>query len=191
MKQLVQDILVYVVIVSALRGLITNPKYSQYFQFFSGIILILLLLSPALSVLKYESRWYGVLEEKILQMDLDGIKEEMKIADEKFAGMVEEEYKQALSGQVADMAEGRGVELKEVDVELSWSGEEWEIKDVSVMTEENPQTGQQEGRISVETVEIGEDNKIREENTSGNAKALRKDICSSFAVGKDKVHIWK
>lgn len=191
MKELVQNILVYVVIVSVLKGLISNPKYSQYFQFFSGIILILLLLSPILNLLKYESRWYGILEENILQMDLDEIKEEMKIADEKFADMVEEEYKQALQGQVEDMAERHGVGIKEANVELAWSGEEWEIEEISVLTEENLQTGQQEDRISIEAVEIGEDNKIRQENTSKNAKALRKDICSNFVVGKDKVHIWK
>ena len=191
MKQLVQNILVYVVIVSVLKGLITNPKYSQYFQFFSGIIMILLLMSPVLTVLKYESRWYDILEEKVLQMDLDGIKEEMKIADEKFAGMVEEEYKQALRGQVENMAEVHGVGIKEADVEITWSGEEWEIEEVSVITEEASQTGQQEDRISIETVETWKDNKIRQENTSKNAKALRKDICSSFVVGEDKVHIWK
>lgn len=191
MKELVQNILVYVVIVSALKGLITNPKYSQYFQFFSGIILILLLLSPILNLLEYESRWYDILEEKVLQMDLDEIKEEMKIADEKFAGMVEEEYKQALLGQVEDMAEGHGVGIKEANVELAWSGGEWEIEEVSVMTKEGPQAGQQDERISIEAVIIGENNKIRQEDTSKNAKALRKDICSSFIVGKDKVHIWK
>lgn len=191
MKQLVQNILVYVVIVSVLKGLITNQKYGQYFQFFSGIIMILLLLSPVLSLLKYESRWYDILEEKVLQMDLDGIKEEMKIADEKFAGMVEEEYEQALSKQVSVMAEEHDVGLKEASVEVTWSGEEWEIQEVSVVTEEKQRTGQTGNRVSIEAIEIGKKNHIKQENTSKNAQALRKEICSSFVVGKDKVHIWK
>lgn len=182
-----QNILVYVVIVSVLKGLVTNPKYSQYFQFFSGIILILLLLSPVLGLLQYEGRWYDILEEKVLQMDLDGIRAEMKIADEKFADVVEEEYKQALLGQVEKMAKEHGMEVKEADVELAWSDGEWEVREVSVLTEKEPQTG----RISIEAVEIGESNKIRKEDTSKNAMALRKEICSSFVVGEDKVHIWK
>lgn len=188
MKELVQNILVYVVIVSVLRGLITNPKYSQYFQFFSGIIMILLMLSPILSVLDYENQWYEILEEKILQMDLAEIKEEMQVANDRFADMVEEEYQETAAEQIKKLAEQKGVSVKDAKVILKREEEEWEIEEITVTTGNLPESGQE---LSVETIQIGEDKQIEEEDTSKAAKSLRKQICSYFVIGEDKVHIWK
>ena len=67
MKEFVQNILIYTIIITVLRGLITGPKYRQYFQFFSGVILILLFLGPVLSLFRSDRDWYRVLEEKLLR----------------------------------------------------------------------------------------------------------------------------
>ncbi len=130
MKQLVQNILVYVVIVTVLRGLISNPKYSQYFQFFSGVIMILLMMSPILTVFQYENEWYSILEEKVLKMDLDHIKEEMNIADGRFEEMVREEYKETVKKQVMMMAEENGLNAEEVLVDIKQGDEEWQIQEI-------------------------------------------------------------
>lgn len=190
MKQLVQSILVYVVIVTVLRGLITNPKYSQYFQFFSGIIMILLMLSPVLSVLSFENEWYDILEEKVLQMDLDNIKEEMRIADERFEEMVKKEYEETVKKQVMVMAEEKGIELEEASVAINQEGEEWQIEEIVVLMKA-AKAGQAEENPSIETVRIGNSSGMEKEDTSGDAKSLRKQICSYFVIGEDKVHIWK
>lgn len=187
MKELVRNILVYVVIVSVMRGLIDNPKYRQYFQFFSGIIMILLMLSPVLSLFQSETAWYEILEEKILQMDLESIQGEMEIADDRFAEMVKEEYKETVSGQIQTLAEEKGLHLKEVAVEVREKEGEWRIEKVTAVTEEDLE---QKGD-SVETVWATEGQRVRKEDTSKLAKALRKQICNYFVIGEDKVHIWK
>ena len=189
MKEIVQNILVSVIIVTVLRGLITNPKYGQYFQFFSGIIMILLMLSPILSVFHFENEWYSVLEEKVLQMDLGHIKEEMNIADGRFEEMVREEFKETVKKQVMVMAEENGVEAQEVSVEIREGDEEWQIAEIEVMAEAVPEYKKE--TFSVETVQIEGGDDMRQENSSGSAKALRRQICNYFVIGEDKVHIWK
>ncbi len=188
MKELIQGILVYIVIVSALRGLITNPKYSQYFQFFSGIVMILLLLSPVLSVFDFESKWYEVLEEKILQMDLSEIEEEMKIADDRFAEMLEKKYQETAAGQIKAMAEQNGISVEEAGVELKKGKDGWEIEEISI-TRKPDQDDRQE--LSVEAVQIDTKRQTVEEDKSKRAKSLQKQICSYFVIGEDRVHIWK
>lgn len=191
MKQLVQNVLVYVVIVTVLRGLISNPRYSQYFQFFSGIIMILLMLSPILSVFNFENEWYSLLEEKVLQMDLEHIKEEMNIADGKFEEMVKEEYKETIKKQVVVMAEEKGVQAEEVSVEILQGETEWQIAEIAVMAGTIPKDGGEKEKLSVEAVQIEQKGKGDINNISKDELALKKQICSYFAIGEDKVHIWK
>lgn len=191
MKQLVQNVLVYVVIVTVLRELISNPRYSQYFQFFSGIIMILLMLSPILSVFNFENEWYSLLEEKVLQMDLEHIKEEMNIADGKFEEMVKEEYKETIKKQVVVMAEEKGVQAEEVSVEILQGETEWQIAEIAVMAGTIPKDGGEKEKLSVEAVQIEQKGKGNINNISKDELALKKQICSYFAIGEDKVHIWK
>ena len=187
MKELVQGILVYIVIVSALRGLITNPKYSQYFQFFSGIVMILLLLTPILSIFDFETEWYNVLEEKLLQMDLVEIQEEMRIADSQFADLLEKEYQETAAEQIKVMAEQNGVSVKDAGVRLKKEGEGWEIEEITVTRKQVPEDGKEP---SVEAVQMEGERQAVKEDTSKKAKSLRKQICGYFVIGEDRVHIW-
>ncbi len=194
MKQLVQNILVYVVIVTVLRGLISNPKYSQYFQFFSGVIMILLMMSPILTVFQYENEWYSILEEKVLKMDLDHIKEEMNIADGRFEEMVREEYKETVKKQVMMMAEENGLNAEEVLVDIKQGDEEWQIQEISVKSGTVLGDQKEQEKLSVEAVQIEGDkqkniNYLKEDYKY--SKRLKKQICNYFAIGEDKVHIWE
>ena len=42
MQEWIRQIIIYVILVTVLRGLIMKPQYEQYFRFFSGMVLILL-----------------------------------------------------------------------------------------------------------------------------------------------------
>jgi len=185
-KELVQNILVYVVIVSVLRGLITNPKYSQYFQFFSGVIMLLLMLAPILSFFQYENQWYEMLEEKILQMDLSDVESEMEIADDRFAAIIKEEYQETAEKQIVELAAQKGITVEEASVSLQEGEGEWEIAEISVKLGDAPKENVD---FSVETAQIEERRQDAWENTSKAAKSLQKQICNYFVIRKDKVHI--
>ncbi|MCD7824408.1 MAG: stage III sporulation protein AF [Clostridiaceae bacterium] len=188
MKELIQNILIYLILVSLLRGLITNPKYQQYFQFFSGLILMLLLLSPVISLMEGEEGWFALLQENVLQMDLDEVKGEMAVAEGKFTDVLEKEYQEVVEEQVEALAREQGMVLEDTVVELEKEEEEYRIASIS-------------GRVSeaetdlsdraVETIQIGEDQKLSEEDDSKKAKKLQKKLCSQFLVGEEQVHLWK
>ena len=55
MQEWIRQIIIYVILVTVLRGLIMKPQYEQYFRFFSGIVLILLVVSPVLRVLHQDT----------------------------------------------------------------------------------------------------------------------------------------
>ena len=55
MQEWIRQIIIYVILVTVLRGLIMKPQYEQYFRFFSGIVLILLVVSPVLRVIHQDT----------------------------------------------------------------------------------------------------------------------------------------
>lgn len=192
MKEFIQNILIYVIIIGVLRGLITGPKYQQYFQFFSGVILILLFLTPVLSFFHGERDWYHVLEEKLLQMDLTDIKGEMKVAEDGFEQVLCKRYKAVVKEQVELLAKEKGLEMEDTSVTLKKGGDTWEVAEVSgkIAGGQEEERGK---RAAVETVTVGEEplESGQEEDTSNRGKALKKQICSSFTLGKEQVHLWK
>ncbi len=218
MKEFVQNILIYTIIIGVLRGLITGPKYRQYFQFFSGVVLILLFLGPVFSLFRSDGDWYRMLEEKLLQMDLAEIRDEMRVAEEGFEEMLCKRYEQAVKEQVELLAQEKGVSLMDARVTLRRAGDSWEVAQVSgKIAEEGGGTrgeankgesageasgessggGGQEGssdveKVAVEAVTIGEEPmEDRQEDTSRRGKELKKQICHSFALGKEQVYLWK
>jgi len=196
MKEFVQNILIYTIIIAVLRGLISGPKYRQYFQFFSGVILILLFLGPVFSFFRSDQDWYHVLEEKLLQMDLADIKGEMKVAEDKFEQMLCRRYEEAVREQVELLAQEKGMSLEDAQVTLRREGDAWEVDQVMgrvVRDEENAGDKEEaEENEAVETVTIGEEPmEDRQEDTSRRGKELKRQICSSFALGKEQVHLWR
>lgn len=196
MKEFVQNILIYTIIIAVLRGLISGPKYRQYFQFFSGVILILLFLGPVFSFLRSDQDWYHVLEEKLLQMDLADIKGEMKVAEEEFEQMLCRRYEEAVREQVELLAQEKGMSLEDAQVTLRREGDAWEVDQVTgrVVRDEENAGGKEEAeeKEAVEAVTIGEEPmEARQEDTSHRGKELKRQICSSFALGKEQVHLWR
>lgn len=191
MKEFVQNILIYVMIIAVLRGLITGPKYRQYFQFFSGVVLILLFLTPVLSFFHSDRDWYHILEEKLMQMDLEEIRGEMKVAEEGFDQVLRRKYEEAVREQVEFMAQEKGIRLEDTDVVLEKREDAWEVTELSgrIAEGEKEETNQ---RTAVEAVTIGEEPmQKKKEDTSQRGRALRKQICSSFTLGKEQVHLWR
>lgn len=161
-QKIIQSVLVYIVIVSVLRGLISNPKFGQYFQFFSGIILILLLFSPILSFFHCEDDWYTYLEEEVLQMDVDKVAGDLKIADKHFEEVAAKEYQESIEEQIILLAKQNDVELSDVTVTIEKEEDAWEIKEV-------------QGKAQNET----------------QAKFMQTKIANELVLGEEQVHLWR
>ena len=126
LQKVIQSVLVYILIVTVLRGIVKNPRYGQYFQFFSGVILILILISPVLSLFRSEDGWYRYLEENMLQLDRNRIDSEMRIAD----GKLKEQYQKAIQEQILFLASEEQITLSDLTIELNQKETGWEIRKI-------------------------------------------------------------
>lgn len=119
MEEWVQRIAIYIVLVTVLRSLIGKPQYQQYFRFVSGLILILLLITPVLGLLEDDSRLYGILNRYVYQQDLDDITSSLQLAEGQMKELIREEYRNTVSSQIKELAEGQGLAVQEIQVTLN------------------------------------------------------------------------
>lgn len=118
----IQNILIYVILSALLRGLVSNPSYLGFFQFTSGLILILLLLSPLLSLFSLDEDWYQRLEESLYQIDTRQIERELASSEGALQNVMLQEYEQEIDKQIGELAKEQDKEVERVDV--TWSEKE-------------------------------------------------------------------
>lgn len=74
--QWVENIAFYMVFMTAALHLIPGDAYRKYLKFFTGMILILLVISPVLRVVGMEQTFHEIFEERIYEEELRNIEKE-------------------------------------------------------------------------------------------------------------------
>ena len=60
MEKIICNVLVFTIITSVLKGLIIKDEYKQYFQFFCGLIMILIVITPFIDFLSSDNDYYDI-----------------------------------------------------------------------------------------------------------------------------------
>lgn len=118
MEEWVQRIAIYIVLVAVLRSMIGRPQYQQYFRFVSGLILILLLITPVLGIFRNNSDVYEILNRYLYQQDLEEWEASLELAEGQMKEMIREEYRQSIASQIVEIGRMQGISVQEVSVTL-------------------------------------------------------------------------
>lgn len=99
----IRNVAFYIVIITAVMQILPNDTYKKYVHFFTGLVLILLLMTPVL---------------KILDMDnLDSPLGQGKKFEQKMRGIEKEtEYLQEV--QLEDYLQEKNIEVEDIEIEL-------------------------------------------------------------------------
>lgn len=208
-REIVQNILVYVVMTTVLKGLISNKGFLEIFRFVSGMILLLLFLSPIVSALSIDTGWYEKLEENILQVDRKQIEQELAVADGSFEDVLLRECEIQVRQQLREMAEDAGQKPEQIQVSMKKS-EDGEVFVERIQLKVNEETQQvmaqmedteEESQRNVEPIENiqidSETGRQREQedkesvSEDEDTRMLKKKICKKFALSKGAVDVWK
>ena len=135
MAAFIKSVLIFTLLVTVMKGLVNSESFRIYFKFFSGLVLILLMITPLVNFLSGDNGWYSLLEQEIFNFNLEGINDELEVADGKFEEIIREQCKKDIEEQVIKLADNRGIGIKDVDISL----------------------GEQDGSIQVNSVDINID----------------------------------
>lgn len=118
----IQDLTVYLIMVTAVMQVIPGKDYKKYIRFFTGLVLILLILTPVLKITGMYGTFETLYQDREYEMEqtekekLIRRLEEIEIQDY-FPGSVQEELEEE-----ADSGKGRGeqntdgIRVEEIEV---------------------------------------------------------------------------
>ena len=197
--QMIQNILVYVIMINVLQGLVTSQGFREIFRFVGGMILIVLCVSPILSKISDTDQIGKFLEEKLFQGEMDQLEQETKLAEGDFEKIMLKQCREELEQQMSSMVEKEGETPRKVEVELKKDGEGClQMGGVTVILEKDSVQTTASGRsspIRVQDIVIdtGTDQKTRKESvmTDADTVRLQKQICKKYELSKKKVIVWR
>ena len=197
--QMIQNILVYVVMINVLEGLVSSESFREIFRFVGGIILIVLCVSPVLSQISDTDKVGQFLQERLFQGDMDQLNIETKLAEGSFEKIMLKQCKEELEKQVGIMAEKEGEEARQVEVKLKKDQEgNLQLKKVTMVLEEdsvpaavsgdNSTIRGQDIRIAPGTDPGGTEENVRKD---ADTAKLQVQICKKYELSKKKVIVWR
>ncbi len=132
----VKNLVCFYLLLTVVLHLLPRKSYHKYVRFFAGMLLTILVVSPALSLLGDEER----LKEKISQaeffQDMDNIKMDTEHLETVQKDMYLREYERALEMDVSRMAQENQLSAQEVKVRLT-DGYEVESIEMKVVREKD------------------------------------------------------
>lgn len=200
--QWVSSILCFLIFVYGIKALLPSKKYEKYIRFFTGMILILLVIQPVMGGLKLEDRLAYYFENISFQRESEDLKREILGIESQRLERVIEEYEGAVERDVEAMAKDMGFQVERVEVSIE---KEQGAQDYGTVTHIRMVLGKEEGKgeeeetrekirigdIEIEPVEVetrdtaaGEEETERafEEETDG---ALEEKTDEAFEKGTD------
>ena len=125
----VKNLVCFYIFLTVILRLLPQSHYQKYVRFFSGMLLMILVFSPVLSLLGKE----GALLQKISQagffQDMDNLKMDTAHLEQAQKEVYLREYERAVGMDISRMAEARQLYASQVKVRLS---EDYQVESIAM-----------------------------------------------------------
>lgn len=118
LKELVQNILVFYIILSVVMALIGNSSYKKYIQMFSGLVMIIIILNPLIKLLGAEAALNLQLQKNQLYEISQAESEDIMVAEMKQSDAVMQQYEEIISKQIQSVMENYDFFATDVQVSI-------------------------------------------------------------------------
>ena len=114
----VKNIIYYMIFLSVVNNLLADSKYGKYIRFFSGMVLILLVVSPFTGGLHLDEQISSMFKSISFQNDTDDLKQDLWGMEERRLDQVIRKYEQAVAADVEAMARAEGFTCTGASVQI-------------------------------------------------------------------------
>jgi Stage III sporulation protein AF (Spore_III_AF). len=205
MADFIKSVLIFTLLVTVMKGLINSESFRMYFKFFSGLVLILLMITPLVNFLSGDNGWYSLLEQEIFNFNLEGINDELEVADGKFEEIIREQCKKDIKEQVIKLADNRGINIKNIDISLGEQDNSIQISSIDININKENKTNYNDINTiqNIEDIEIADitgnmeavdamsDEAGKKKASGKNVRKLKEDISTYFIIKEAAVNIWE
>ncbi|NLJ96151.1 MAG: stage III sporulation protein AF [Clostridiales bacterium] len=129
----VRKIVIYLILNTIIMNLLGNSSYKKYVSLVSGMILLLIVLSPFLKLLKIDSILDYYLNANIYKTEANDFERELRLMEEKQRETVFTDYKDKIRRQVEELILEEGLFIYEFDLVMNLDEESESFGEISAM----------------------------------------------------------
>lgn len=196
----IERIAVFIIVEGIVLRLTTNDDYKKMIKICSGMILIIIVLSPLDEIFEFTGLVTGFLQEITGENKMEELNEVFLKSDEKNIEQVRKEYERVLSDGLKNIAGEYGYGIKNVDVTFDETRQNY-IGSVSIYLTEKDYDETEEDKAEaiekIETVRIGAENEQASYRENKNnielpdIIAIKNSIVDAYGIDYERINIYK
>lgn len=196
----IERIAVFIIVEGIVLRLTTNDDYKKMIKICSGMILIIIVLSPLDEIFEFTGLVTGFLQEITGENKMEELNEVFLKSDEKNIEQVRKEYERVLSDGLKNIAGEYGYGIKNVDVTFDETRQNY-IGSVSIYLTEKDYDETEEDKAEaiekIETVRVGAENEQASYSESKNnielpdIIAIKNSIVDAYGIDYERINIYK
>lgn len=165
----IRNLVIYMILNTIIMNLLGNSSYKKYIGIVSGMILVLLVISPLMRFLKIDENLNYYLQSNEFTVEASDFKNDLRRMEEMQSDAVFDEYKNKIKKQVEAFLQVE--ELSLLDFELTFNRDQnskgfGEILSMDIKSEPNNKDMKKD-RITIDEIEISKVEKNLSEEKKG------------------------
>ncbi len=118
-KDWVIGIVGFILIMSVVSHLINGKRFLKYIKMFMGLILILIVLSPAGKLFSIEAIYNDILKVCTGEVELNDLKTELNVGLSEYSDSVMAAYKETIADTIEGLVSAEGYEVAEIEADIN------------------------------------------------------------------------
>lgn len=172
----VKNIVCFCIFLTMIHHLLPKDNYQKYVRFFSGMLLVVLVISPLLSLFGKE----GVLLQRINQtsffQEMDNLKLDTEYLEQEQKEIYIRQYENAIGMDISRMAEERQLSANQVEVRLS---EEYQVESIAIQV-----NAYEEGEVAIESISL-----LDSGREYPAVSDLKQELMEFYRIGEEQIDI--
>lgn len=158
----IRNIVIYMIINTIIMNLLGNKSYKKYVSIVSGMILVLIVISPLMKLMKLEENLDYFLQSNDFAIEASDFKNELYQMEEKQSSAIFTEYKERIKVQVEGLLQEENVYLESFDITIDRQadsatfGEILKMDIKAYVKQSEQEGGKSKKRLQIDEIEISE-----------------------------------
>lgn len=114
----IRNIVIYVVLNTIIMNLLGNSSYKKYVSIVSGMILVLIVITPVIKLLQLEPNFNFFFKSNDFAIEASEFEMELRQMEEEQVSMIFKEYEQKIKNQVEEILLEKDLNLREFTIRL-------------------------------------------------------------------------
>lgn len=184
----IKNIAFFLILILAVQNIVPDNKYKKYIKIFSGVILILIIISPITDMFGVTDKISKLYDKKVIEQQLEEMQGNLSGMENEINDAAASQYNEYIKEQVADIVSGQGMYLDEFSCETKDEEDEVTIVSMNLTVSREDKSDE---KIVIDKISIGTDKTgdATGESDSTSLQNIKNSIADFYNISDDNINI--